>query len=96
MSYEYIIEIKNKELGGLEELLLRQEHFETVETYEKTKSFEYRLPDNSDSMPDATIEFYGSNTIVFCDNGQAVDMLKNLLIELVFEYGKIEVTNDSF
>lgn len=95
MGYEYIIEIKNNELEGLEELLLRQEHFETVEIYEKTKSFEYRLPDNSDSMPDATIGLDGSNTIVFCDNGQGIDILKNLLIELLWEYGKVEITNDS-
>lgn len=95
MSYEYIICIQNSNLLGLEELLRRQEYFETVVAHERTQIFEYRFPDNLSSMPNATVELDG-HVIIFCDYGQGIDMLKNLLIELIFEYGKIEVTNDSF
>lgn len=82
MGYEYTIECAAKDDAAVREALETLPFFSHIERPgEREPFYIYRRPENDGQLPNALIEIMPAS-IYFCDYGEGLDILKELVFQL--------------
>ena len=90
MGVEYRIEFAPAATDTIDEILRSVKYFAQTIEFDQQVNYEYRLPDNPGSMPNAqaSIETYG---IYFCDFGGARDIMADIVQQINDRIGAPDV-----
>lgn len=94
MGYEYTLNFEIDDPKDVVELLTSLPFFSEVKIFEAKEQYYYRLPENSESLPNglAQIEPHG---VYFCDYGEGQTILQALVFRVSLGYGTLELIDHS-